>query len=448
MSSELLRLENVHKAFGPVQALRGVDLSVAAGEVHAVIGENGAGKSTLMKILSGVYPPDEGQMFLNSIPHRPASPLDARAAGISMIYQELVLAPHLTVEENITLGIERSKAGWITSRTPQVKRVLQTLGQLDLDPQTPVHDLSIGKKQLVEIARALVADACVVVMDEPTSSLSAEDARALFRVIRRLAADGVAVIYISHFLEEVQEVCDAYTVIRDGETVATGRVSETSVTNLVEAMVGRPVEELYPHTFRQPGQTVLRVRGLRAHGGLPEDASFDVRRGERLGIFGLVGAGRSETVRALFGLQKTERGKIEVQGHSGLDVRWISPPKALSLGLDLLSENRKEEGLALNMSLLSNMTLSSLRRYVRRGFLRLNDEAEDGRRWIDNLRIKCHDVAQPASTLSGGNQQKICLARLLHRDGDILFLDEPTRGLDIGSKSEVYQLIDRLAMED
>ena len=436
----MLHLENIHKSFGPVRALRGVNLVVRPGEVHGLIGENGAGKSTLMKVLSGVHQPDDGRMAFDGRPYAPASPLEGRAAGVSMIYQELILAPHLTVEENITLGLEQARYGWIRPQTTRVRAVLDELGQAGIAPDTPVHTLSIGKQQLVEIGRALLTEARVVVMDEPTSSLSAADTQALFQVIRRLKNRGVAVIYISHFLEEVQQVCDRYTVLRDGETVATGDVAGTDIAELIEHMVGRSVDELYPHSDHALGETVMDVAGLEGAGQAPASVSFALRRGEILGLFGLVGSGRSETLRALFGLHRAEDGTVTLRGQPGLKAVWLTPPDALDRGLDLLSENRKEEGLALNLSLLTNLTL-----YSRLGFVNLRREAAQGRAWIDRLRVRCHNAAQPALSLSGGNQQKVCLARLLHHDSDILFLDEPTRGIDIGSKAEIYRLIHDLA---
>ncbi len=444
MSDPLLRLEGVYKSFGPVQALAGVDLVSHSGTIHGLIGENGAGKSTLMKILSGVYQPDRGRMFLDGEPYAPQSPLDGRASGISMIYQELVLAPHLTVEENVTLGAEHSSFGWVKPRTDEVREVLSWLDQ-DVDPETPVRKLSIGKQQLVEIARALLLRSRVVVMDEPTSSLSASDARALFKVIPRLKDRGVAVIYISHFLEEVQEICETYTVIRDGRTVSSGRVIDTNVAQIIQDMVGRSVDELFPESKHEIGGTLLHVSELRGRDGFPEGVSFELRRGEILGIAGLVGSGRSETVRAVFGLHRAADGRLKIEGRPDLKAAYVGPNDALDYGLDLLSEDRKEEGLALKMSVLENLTLSSLRRYARAGFLNLRKEREIGGQWIQTLGVRCRDASQKALELSGGNQQKACIARLLHQDNDVLFLDEPTRGIDIGSKAEIYRLIHELS---
>jgi len=444
MADPLLRLENVYKSFGSVQALAGVDLEVHSATIHGLIGENGAGKSTLMKVLSGVHQPDSGRMILDGKPFAPQSPLDGRTAGISMIYQELVLAPHLTVEENVTLGAEKSSLGWVTPRTDEVREVLAWLDQ-DIDPHMPVRKLSIGKQQLVEIARALLLQSRVVVMDEPTSSLSASDARALFKVIRRLKARGVAVIYISHFLEEVEEICEAYTVIRDGRTVSSGWVADTSISQIIKDMVGRSVDELFPESDHIVGEPLLRVSGLRGRDGYPDGVSFVLHRSEILGIAGLVGSGRSETVRSLFGLHRASDGTVSIEGRPDLSAAHVGPGDALNHGFDLLSEDRKLEGLALNMSVLDNLTLSDLSRYARAGFLNLRKERAEGMRWIDALGVRCRDPSQKVQELSGGNQQKACVARLLHQDNDILFLDEPTRGIDIGSKAEIYRLIHELS---
>ena len=444
MVDSLLRLENIHKSFGSVQALAGVDLEVRGGTIHGLIGENGAGKSTLMKILSGVHQPDSGRMLLDGKPYRPQSPFEARIAGISMIYQELVLAPHLTVEENVTLGAEKSSYGWVTPRTEEVREVLTWLDQ-DIEPDTPVRKLSIGKQQLVEIARALLLQSRVVVMDEPTSSLSASDAGALFKVVRRLRERGVAIIYISHFLEEVEEICEMYTVIRDGQTISEGRVAETSIAEIITDMVGRSVDELFPETDHVIGEPLLRVNGLRGRDAYPDGVSFVLHRSEILGIAGLVGSGRSETVRSIFGLHRAADGTFSIDGRPDLKAAHIGPGDALENGFDLLSEDRKQEGLALNMSVLENLTLSDLSRYARAGFLNLRKERAEGGRWIDALGVRCRESSQKVQELSGGNQQKACVARLLHQDNDILFLDEPTRGIDIGSKAEIYRLIHELS---
>lgn len=444
--SILLQLNGITKSFGPVKALQGVDLSVQGGEVHALIGENGAGKSTLMKVLSGAHKPDSGKMTFMGKPFQPKTPLEAREAGIAMIYQELTLAQHLTVEENITLGMEHTGfMGMVRRRTSEVREALDWLGQGNIDPDTPVNQLSLGKQQLIEIARAIILKAKVVIMDEPTSSLTAADTKALFQVIRRFKERNISVIYISHFLEETIELCDRFTVLRDGQTVASGKVAETSIPKIIEHMVGRSVQDLYPKISHEIGEVVLEVSGLSDQ--YLNQVSFKLHRGEILGLSGLVGAGRSETVRSLFGLDKSETGKVSIKGHPELNAHYLEPKTALASDLDLLSENRKEEGLALNLPIFSNITLSDLRRYSKGIFLDLKEEVRQAEYWKERLNIKCHDTEQPSGSLSGGNQQKICIARLLHHDSDILFLDEPTRGIDVGSKAEIYRLILELAQQ-
>ncbi len=442
--SPLLEVHGVHKAFGPVRALAGVDLAIEAGEVHALIGENGAGKSTLMKVLSGAHRPDAGEIRFRGRPCTIAGPLDARRAGIAMIYQELTLAPHLSVEDNIMLGVEVARAGWLRRQRTRVREVLDWMGHGEIDPDLPVNRLSISRRQVVEIARALAGEARVIIMDEPTSSLTAEDTAALFRVVRRLRDRGVAVIYISHFLEEVKAVCDRYTVLRDGASVATGRVAEAGIRDLVEQMVGRPLAEMYPRRPHRVGAPLLTVERL-AGRPLPGDVSFSVRRGEILGVAGLVGSGRSETVRCLFGLQRAAAGRLAFAGRPPLEARTVTPPRALAAGMALLSENRKEEGLATALPIAANLTLSAVRRYARRGLLRLGLERQAAQDWCRRLNIKCRDVGDPVASLSGGNQQKVALGRLLHHDADLFLLDEPTRGIDVGSKAELYGRIQELA---
>ena len=353
----------------------------------------------------------------------------------------MTLAPHLSVADNITLGIEHSRGGWILSRRKEVTDALTLLGQSGIDPDAMAGSLSIGKQQIVEIARALVAKAPIVVMDEPTSSLSRADTRALFAVINRLRESGVAVVYISHFLEEVVEIADRYTVLRDGKTAATGLLDGISIDDLIPPMIGRAVEELYPQSRRELGDVLLRVEAMSGPNALPADASFEVRRGEILGIAGLVGAGRSETLRTLFGLRPGTSGTFKVDDHPQVSVAVHTSDVALAHGLNLLSENRKEEGLAFGLSISNNLTLSALSRYARRGILNLKAERDTSAKWIDRLSIRSSSPEQKVETLSGGNQQKVCLARLLHDDSDVLLLDEPTRGIDIGSKVEMYRLI-------
>jgi len=438
-----LRMVGVHKRFGAVVALGGVDLSVGPGEVHALVGENGAGKSTLMKILSGALRPDGGTMELDGRPFAPTGPLDSLRRGVAMIYQELTLAPHLTVEQNAMLGRERRRLGLVdrARMRPIVVDALRALGHEDIDPETRVAGLGPGERQVVEVARALVADAQIIVMDEPTSSLSRSDTDRLIDLVHRLAHRGVTVIYISHFLEEIRRVAERYTVLRDGETVASGAVMGTALTDIVAQMVGRSVEEAFPRVAHEPGGPALSLEAL---GGksMPRDASLVLRRGEILGIAGLVGAGRTEMLRAVFGLDPVRSGRITV---TAVTDRGRPPWVRLAQGVGLLSENRKDEGLALGMTVAENVTLSRLGPASRLGWIDARRRDRLTARCIERLDVRCVGPRQRTHELSGGNQQKVALARLLHHDVDVLLLDEPTRGIDVGSKVEVYRLIGELA---
>lgn len=443
---ELLKVEGITKSFGPVKALKGVSLAVQPGQVHAVIGENGAGKSTLMKILSGAEKPDSGRIIFQGKAYQPHSPAEGRLAGIAMIYQELTLAPHLNAEENILLGIERSSGLFVKNESKRIREALQRLGLGDLDLRKPVGQFSIAVQQLIEIARALVLEARLVILDEPTSSLTAADTEALFAVIRQLRSEGISIIYISHFLEEVKQISDSYTIIRDGETVGHGDMATASINHIIELMVGRPLEDIYPHATHSQGEPLLHVKGLKGK-GLPRSASFTLHRGEIMGLAGLVGAGRTELIRCLFGLDGLSDGSITIKEGKTVATAGYGPARALRAGMDLLSENRKEEGLALNLPIYQNMTLSALRRISRGGFINLKKEKQLTDEWRATIRVKCRDVEQPVGALSGGNQQKVCLARMLNYNNDILFLDEPTRGIDVGSKAEIYRMIHDLAAQ-
>jgi len=446
MAERVLHLEGVCKRFGPVHALRGVELDIYHGEVHALIGENGAGKSTLMKVLSGAHLPSEGVITLDDKPYAPSCPQDGRRAGISMIYQELTLAPHLTIEQNIALGMEDQRFGFIQNITSRVNDALALLGQNELTPDTLVGSLKIGTQQLIEIARAIVSDARIIIMDEPTSSLSTEDTQALFKVIRKLREEGIAIIYISHFLEEVQEISDRYTILRDGETCGTGMMDEVSIPDIIRMMVGRDLDEMYPQVEHQIGEAVLKCSSIRGI-DFPVNASFEVRAGEILGIFGLVGAGRSEMLRCIFGLDILVDGDIELEEDGDYGKQGLTPKQALDAGLDLLSEDRKTEGLAQNMSIAVNTTLSALYKESCRGWINLKKEKEIADQWAQRLGTKCHSTLDDVNTLSGGNQQKVALSRMMNHDSPVLFLDEPTRGIDVGSKAEIYQLIQKLAAD-
>jgi ribose transport system ATP-binding protein len=407
--SPALRFEmiGISKAFGATVALKDVNFKVAAGEVCALVGQNGAGKSTLMSILSGAAQPDAGTMTLDGVSYRPRNPLEARSCGVAMIYQELSLAPDLSVEENIVLGMEPTLYGFVrrTEMRAKAEEVLRQLHHSEISPTTPTRELSVAQQQLVEIARALAVGCRVLVLDEPTSTIARADVERLFEIIGRLKDQGHAVVYISHFIDEVKEVADRFVVLRDGRNAGGGEVRSSTREEIVEMMVGRPLEGLYPRTARHPGEVVLDIApGIALH------------RGEVLGIAGLVGAGRTRLLRSLFAVK----------------TPWKS-------GVGMVSEDRKGEGLAMNMTVTDNLTLPGLNGWVSSSRLRAAAS-----RWIHDLNIRCQDDRQEISSLSGGNQQKVAFARLLHCGVDVLLLDEPTRGIDVGSKAQIYEWIDRL----
>ena len=441
----VLRMAGVSKSFGATRALDDVSFELGRGEVHALIGENGAGKSTLMKILSGALAPDAGRMEIDGRPYVPSGPGDGLRSGVSMIYQELTLAPHLTVAENIMLGREVHAAGWIDrrARARKVREALELVRHPEISPDVPVGRLSVGAKQVVEIARALLNRSRILVLDEPTSSLSQEDSQRLFEIIRGLKGQDVGVIYISHFLEEVQRVADRYTVLRDGRSVGSGAMEGTSFDDLIQLMVGRRFTQLFPrveHTVGGPLLATDRLKGARM--ALP--VTLSLSSGEILGIAGLIGSGRTELLRTVFGLDEIEGGTVAVSG-AGLAGR--RPWTRIRRGLGLLSEDRQGEGLALSLSVADNMTLSDLSPYRRRGLLRPALQNRAVGDWIGKLKIKAKSAVQPVGDLSGGNQQKVALARLLHQKASVLLLDEPTRGIDVVSKSQIYEWIGGLARE-
>jgi ribose transport system ATP-binding protein len=436
---------DVKKAFGVTAALDGISLSAAAGEVHAVVGENGAGKSTLMKILAGDLRPDSGELFLDGAPYRPESPMAARRAGVAMVQQELALCPHLSVAENVLLGVEPARFG-VLGRREMRERTLAALQPLaahhpDLHPDAIVADLPPAAAQLVEIARALAAARCqVLILDEPTSSLSADDVERLFAVVGKLRARGLSILYISHFLEEVQRVADVYTVLRDGKTVGSGAMAGTPLADVVTMMAGRRVDRQFARSARVAGEPIVAIRGL---SGVkkPTGASLTLRRGEVVGIAGLVGAGRTELLRAIFGLDAIKGGTIRV----GVLEGPAGPRARLAQGVGFLSEDRQAEGLATALSVADNLTLSKLAGLGRFGLVFPRRQRAVTQAFIDKLGIRARDPDQPVGDLSGGNQQKVALARLLYHDVDVLLLDEPTRGIDVASKAQIYEIIDGMA---
>lgn len=436
-----LRMRGICKKFGATAALAGVDLDVASGEVHALIGENGAGKSTLMKILSGALPPDAGEMQLDGAPYRPHGPADGRRAGVAMIYQELSLTPHLSVAENILLGAAPRRGPFVDWPALRCRAAdaLRQIGASDIPIDRAVGALPIARRQLVEIARSVAIGCRVLILDEPTSTLAQSEVRRLFELVRRLKADGHAILYISHFLEEVREISDRFTVLRDGASVGRGVTRETPTESIVSMMVGRTVADLYPRTPRSPTEPLLEIRSV-AGRPVPLEASLTLHRGEVVGIAGLIGAARSELLRCVFGLAAVRSGEVRV----GAYVGPASPARRWAQGVGFASEDRKGEGLALNLSIADNLTLPRLKNLGPPGLVTRGGQARAARPWIDRLPIKCTAPSQPVAALSGGNQQKVALARLLHADCDVLLLDEPTRGIDVGSKAEIYRLIDEL----
>ena len=445
-----LSLKGIRKSFGPTVALDGVDLELRPGEVHALIGENGAGKSTLMNVIAGALKPDDGHMEIDGQAYAPATPLDARTHGIALIHQELSLCPHLSVAENVLMGIESSRFGWLDREQlfARTSEVLRTFPHADIRPEKRVGDLSVAARQIVEISRALAARARIILMDEPTSSLQRDDVANLFNLIRKLSAEGISVIYISHFLEEVRQIADRFTVLRDGRSVATGTIAGTSDDELIAKMVGRTQQNLFPD--RKPAsaspETILEVRNL-ASPPLLKDASFDLRRGEILGIAGLMGSGRTPLLRAIFGLEPPASGTIVVN-KAALPPGRSTPAIRLIEGVGYLSEDRKGEGLTLNQSLADNVTVTKFDTCSRWGWLDLRAQRRQAEKLVNALKIKTHSAQQPVGSLSGGNQQKVVVARLLHQDADVLLLDEPTRGIDIGSKAQVYETIAKCAVEN
>ena len=438
----LLVVRGLHKRFGSTAALAGVDLVVRAGEVHALVGENGAGKSTLLKALAGVHAPDAGTIELGGVPFAPAGPAAARRAGLAVIHQELALVPHLTIAENLTLGRE-PRVGPFVARARQresARHALAEVGRAHLDPDTPVAALAPADRQLVEIARALAQDCRLLILDEPTSSLARGDVAPLLARLRALAARGVAVVCVSHVFEELFAVADRFTVLRDGASVASGAMAAIDHDGLVAAMVGRSVTELYPRSPAPPGEVVLEVAGLCGRRA-PHDANLQVRRGEVFGLAGLVGAGRTELLRAIFGLDSVRQGRVRVATFAGP----LEPAAAWRAGLGMVSEDRKGEGLMLGRPIAENLWLPALRQRAQHGWLAAAALAQASLPHLERFAVRCAGPQQPVGELSGGNQQKVALARLLAAAADVLLLDEPTRGVDIGAKAEIYAAIDELA---
>jgi ribose transport system ATP-binding protein len=437
-----MSVRGVSKEFPGVQALMGIDLDLRGGEVHAIVGENGAGKSTLMKILAGIYQPDAGSLLVDGRTVHISSPRHAMALGIGMIHQELNLAPNLSVAENIFLGRAPMRFGLVDWRRLdlQTRSLLDRLA-IDLDGRAAVEDLSVARQQMVEIAKALSLNARVIIMDEPTSALTERETATLFQIIGRLKAEGVAVAYISHRLEEIFRVADRVTVLRDGRLVSSSRVADTTPAQLISLMVGRELTALFPKESVEVGGPVLEVRRL-SRAGVLHDVSFVLHQREILGLAGLVGAGRTELVRAIFGVDPIDGGEVLIDGKV---VKIHGPREAIQLGLGFVTEDRKLHGLVLGMTVRENATLASLANIGRFGFIDFARERAMAADYVRQLDIRTPTVEQEVNNLSGGNQQKVVVAKWLATRPRILILDEPTRGIDVGAKAEVHALMSRLA---
>ncbi len=445
-SGVALRMTGISKHFGPVQALRDVCLTVRAGTVHALVGENGAGKSTLMKILAGVYQPEAGSIEIHGRPQVFANPAQALHAGISMIYQELDLAEHLTVAENIFLGAEpRGPLPFTISHRQMIVQAAELARRFsfDIDPAAKVEDLATGDCQIVEILKALRHHASILVMDEPTSSLSEREAKRLFEVVRRLRQEGLALVYISHRLEEILDLADEVSVLRDGVLVHGAPTVTLDIPKIVHYMVGRELTDFFPTRAAQIRAVLVQVQGLASEAGI-RDITFEVRRGEIVGMAGLVGAGRTEVARAIFGVDKKTAGQVLWDGRV---LKLNSPADAIACGIALLTEDRKRTGLCLELPCSWNITLPSLDQIGFTPFIKPGQESRIAGEAGARMAVKWSSPEALAGSLSGGNQQKLLIARWLLAHSEFLIFDEPTRGIDVGAKTEVYTLLNRLAEE-
>ena len=440
----LLEMKGIHKRFPVVLALNNVSLTVEAGEVHALLGENGAGKSTLIKVLGGIYIAEEGEIFIEGKKVKIDSVKSSHENGVAIIHQELVLVPYMTVAENIFLGREPMKGKFVDHRkmTDDAQALLDANG-MGIAADTLVGSLTIAQQQMVEIVKAISFNSKILVMDEPTSSISDKEVEFLFETMRGLTAKGVGIIYISHKMSELEQICDKVTVMRDGEYVGTKVVKETNKDELIAMMVGRELTNYYTRDFQQPGDVILKCDHI-SDGKMAKDASFEVRKGEIVGFAGLVGAGRSEVMKCIFGLTKNYKGSIEIEGSQ---VQIHNPIEAMKYGLALVPEDRKLEGLYKVQSVRYNSTIEVLGDFIKGIFLDGAKEEEITQKYIDMLSTKTPTQEQLIGNLSGGNQQKVIIGRWLATNPKILILDEPTRGVDVGAKSEIYAIMNDLVKQ-
>ncbi|MCD6029414.1 MAG: transporter related [Thermomicrobiales bacterium] len=442
--SPVLEMEHVSKAFGATQALDDVSLALQRGEIHALLGENGAGKSTLIKIFTGIQQPDSGEIRVDGVPIQVSSPQDAQRFGVAAIYQEPMIFPDLSVAENIFIG--HRDRGKIVDRRRMEREAEEVLARLDvhLDVGEPARGLTLAEQQTVEIAKAISLDVRVLIMDEPTASLSAHEVRRLFRIVANLRQQGVAILFISHRMEEVFEIADRVTILRDGRWISTTPRAELTPASAIRQMVGREVKELFRRQRREPGAVRLEARQL-SREGVFQDVSFDLRAGEVLGFAGLVGARRTDVGLALFGIAPADRGEIRLDGQH---VAIASPRDAMARGIAYSTEDRRQLGLVMPLSIAANISLPSLPRFLSpNGLVRRTAERDAAEGFRQRLSIRAPSVETPTAALSGGNQQKVVISKWLETKPKVLILDEPTRGIDVGAKVEVHQLIDDLAAE-
>lgn len=441
----LLQMKGISKAFPGVQALEDVDLDLYRGEVHVLVGENGAGKSTLTKILAGAYEKDAGQIIIDGEVQSRWDPAVSRAKGVAMVYQDFNLVPFRSVMENIFLGREKKRWGIFLDKAAMRREASQQTEAIGVpvNPRAAIMTLGVAQQQMVEIAKALSLDARILVLDEPTSALTVREIEQLFDAIRRLKARGVGIVYISHRLEEVPIIGDRLTVLRDGRLVGTKQVSDTNTGEIVTMMVGREIKEMFPRHYREPGEVAIRVQGLCTRDKL-KDVSLEVRCGEIVGLAGLVGAGRTETARVIFGLDSRSAGTIDIMGKP---QRHVDPPGAVKAGIGMCPENRRQDGLFGILPLKANLVMSSLWKLFRRGILVPRKEQQSAKEYVEKLGIQPPDLNRQVQYLSGGNQQKVVIGKWLMADPRILVFDEPTRGIDVGAKAEVHALMDELAYQ-